>query len=321
MTFDLIPEDLVRSFMAWRAALGYGSGAAVSQLSAFDTYCHRKWPEADRVSQEMVDEWCAPRPTEKDSNSTRARIYPIVAFVRYLRERGLADLRDPDIPKAAPSLYVPHAFTEDEISALFAACDAWPMGKGRPSNRNLKLTIPVFFRLLYSSGIRTTEARLLGRGDVDLGSGVLDIRRSKGRHQHFVVLHDSMLELMRRYDAAIGAMYPDRAFFFPKTVDEGRSANWVSSVFRRLWAQVSDEHATAYELRHNYAVANINRWVGMGFEFHDKLVSLSKSMGHCDLENTKRYYALVPALSDVLDERTAHDFDDIVPEVEHEEVF
>ena len=42
-------------------------------------------------------------------------------------------------------------------------------------------------------------------------------------------------------------------------------------------------------------------------------------MGHCDLENTKRYYALAPALSDVLDDRSGRGFDDIVPEVRHEE--
>ena len=319
MTFVFIPEEQVRSFAKWRDALGYGSDEDVSRLSAFDSYCKSAWPDAREITQAMVDEWCAPRPTEKDANSTRARMDPVVRFVRSLRDRGLADLMDPEIPKVAPSGYVPHAFTEDELAAFFAACDDWPMGMGRPSNRNLKITVPVFFRLLYSSGIRTTEARLLGRGDVDLESGVLDIRRSKGRHQHFVVLHDSMLELMRRYDSAIARMYPDRTYFFPKNVEEGRTADWVCRVFNEAWARVGAERATAYELRHNYAIENINSWVGMGFDFHDKLVYLSKSMGHCDLENTKRYYALVPALSEILDERAGHDFDDIVPEVEHEE--
>ena len=321
MTFEFIPEELVRSFADWRYALGYGSDEDLSTLSSFDSYCARERPGSCEITQEMVDEWCAPRPTEKDANSTRARIYPVVRFVRYLRARGLSDLRDPEIPRAVPSAYVPHAFTDEELSAFFAACDDWPMGMGRPSNRNLKITVPVFFRLLYSSGIRTTEARLLGRGDVDLESGVLDIRRSKGRHQHFVVLHDSMLELMRRYDSAIAGMYPDRAYFFPKNVEEGRTADWVCRVFNEAWARVGADRATAYELRHNYAIENINSWVGMGFDFHDKLVYLSKSMGHCDLENTKRYYALAPALSDVLDDRSGRGFDDIVPEVRHEETY
>jgi len=70
------------------------------------------------------------------------------------------------------------------------------------------MSIPVFFRLLYSSGIRTNEARLLPRENADLERGVLDIQYSKGHDQHYIVLHDSMLEIMRRYDTAIGEIVP-----------------------------------------------------------------------------------------------------------------
>lgn len=62
------------------------------------------------------------------------------------------------------------------------------------------MTLPVFFRLLYSSGIRTTEAVLLERDDVNLENGVVSIKRGKGYDQHYVVLHDTMLPLMRIYD-------------------------------------------------------------------------------------------------------------------------
>jgi len=69
------------------------------------------------------------------------------------------------------------------------------------------------FRLLYSSGIRTTEARLLRAADVDMEHGALNIRYSKGHDQHYIVLYDSMAALMRRYDAAIKKWFPDRACF------------------------------------------------------------------------------------------------------------
>ena len=72
-------------------------------------------------------------------------------------------------------------------------------------------------------------------------------------------------------------------------------------------------------LRHNYAVENINQWIGEGFEFYSKLVYLSKSMGHGSLESTKKYFHLVPAMADILLELTGRDFDDIVPEADYEE--
>lgn len=73
----------------------------------------------------------------------------------------------------------------------------------------------MFFRLLYSSGIRTNEARLLLRENVDLRRGILDIQYSKGHDQHYIVLHDSMLEIMRRYDAAINGHRAGEGIFLP----------------------------------------------------------------------------------------------------------
>ncbi|MFQ9704231.1 MAG: hypothetical protein ACLR0U_23285 [Enterocloster clostridioformis] len=49
----------------------------------------------------------------------------------------------------------------------------------------------------------------------------------------------------------------------------------------------NDRTATAYAFRHHYATANINRWIGDGFAFDDKLTCLSKSMGHTTLESTR----------------------------------
>lgn len=70
--------------------------------------------------------------------------------------------------------------------------------------------------------------------------------------------------------------------------------------------------------RHNYAVENINQWIGEGFEFFSKLVYLSKSMGHASLESTKYYFNLVSAMADILLELTGRDFDNIMPGVDYE---
>lgn len=182
-----------------------------------------------------------------------------------------------------------------------------------------KITIPVFFRLLYSSGIRTNEARLLPRKNADLGRGILDIQYSKGHDQHYIVLHDSMLEIMRRYDTAIGKIVPGRKYFFPSMRNSHFSRGWVTKNFNILWRKVNASHATAYEFRHHYAVENINRWVGQGFEFHDRLVFLSKSMGHTTVESTKYYYSIVPGLSEIIKEQTEVSSEWMMPEVPADE--
>ena len=285
-----------------------------ANLLLFDRYCRKQYPEAVELSQEMVDGWCRQRETEVN-NSCRSRIYVIASFIRYLRKRGKTNVMEPDIPRREPRAYIPHAFTNIELKNFFRACDSIPDKTITPEQRARKITIPVFFRLLYSSGIRTNEARMLRVEDVDLSHGVLNIRYSKGHEQHFIVLHDSMLALLKEYDVAIRKKYPNRTYFFPARRDTCHTRQWVQVNFRQLWDQVNSTYATAYALRHNYAIENINRWTGEGFGFHSKFLYLSKSMGHRVLESTRYYYSLVPGLADILKEKTQKSFDSIVPEV------
>lgn len=48
----------------------------------------------------------------------------------------------------------------------------------------------------------------------------------------------------------------------------------------KMWRQHNRGYVVPYEIRHNYAVENINGWTGIGFDFNAKLLYLSKSMGH-----------------------------------------
>lgn len=307
-------SPLMREFESFQLASGRWSESSSWNLSFFDKYCLNNYPEAENLTQEMVDSWCQQRNTES-GHSCRVRTGSVVGLIHYLQKRGLTDVNFPVIPHLAARTYIPHAFTEDELYNFFRACDAIP-DHAMFDRKLRRLTMPVFFRLLYSSGIRTNEARMLRRINVDLVHGVLDIQASKGHNQHFAVLHDSMLELMQQYNAAINQLLPYRHYFFPDKDDNYRSNEWVCSNFKKLWNQKNKSHAVAYDLRHNYAIENINSWTDDGFHFSQKLYSLSKSMGHANVESTKYYYSLVPRLADVLTEHTNED--ETIPEVHYE---
>jgi len=281
--FTSFLAPLMQAYVSYQKASRHWNGASYEpNLLLFDRYCKKQYPEATLLSQEMVDGWCSKRDTETN-NSCRSRIYVVASFIRYLRKRGKTDVMEPGIPKKERRTYIPHSFTDTELVNFFHACDSLPSEHLTPEQRSRKITIPVFFRLLYSSGIRTNEARMLRVEDVDLRHGILDIRYSKGHAQHYVGLHDSMLELLKIYDAAIRKQYPDRTYFFPARGDTFHRRNWVQKNFRELWDKYNHSHATAYELRHHYAVENINRWTDEGFGFNAKLLYLSKSMGHSTL--------------------------------------
>ena len=311
--FESFLAPVMESFVAFRQASGRWNDSDSLNIRLFDRHCATMLPRATELTQEMVDGWCRRRETELLSNSHRGRIYVIFHFVNYLKARNLTGINAPSIPVKMPRTYIPHAFTEEELENFFKACDSLP---GVPRKRDVllrKIAVPVFFRLLYSSGIRTNEARLLRVSDVNLDNGVLDIRYSKGHSQHFIVLHDTMLVLMRRYDSAMRMLYPEREYFFSSSRGSYYTQQWIVVNFRQLWYKHNTAHAVAYELRHNYAIENINRWVGEGLDFLDKLLYLSRSMGHSDLESTKYYYSLVPALNGILSRLTGDNFNNTVP--------
>jgi len=315
--FTSFLKPLIEAYIFYQKASDrWNESSYEVHLLIFDRYCKRQYPVETELSQEMVDSWCKKRESETN-NSCRTRIYPIISFIRYLRKREKTTIMEPVIPQKEPRTYIPHSFTETELKNFFAACDSIPSSPKTESQLSRKITIPVYFRLLYSSGIRTNEARMLKCEDADLINGILNIQYSKGHAQHYIVLHDSMLELMKQYDTAISKQYPNRTYFFPARKDSFHTSKWVQRNFRTMWDICNGSHTTAYALRHNYAVENINQWIGMGFAFDDKLLYLSKSMGHSVLESTRYYYSLVPGLVDILEARS--DDDMIIPEVQYDE--
>jgi len=307
---------LIKSYALYQQASDRLSLNWELSLKLFDKHCKINYPEEADLSQEMVDTWCRQRNTEIN-NSCISRINPIIGMVRYLRERGKTEVSEPISPRKERRTYIPHAFTEAELRNFFRACDEISTKSKKISERLRRITVPVFFRLLYSSGIRTCEARMLKTEDVDLANGVLNIRLTKGIAQHYAVLHDSMLPLMQQYDSAVSKMFPGREYFFPHHKGSYYERYWVQDNFQRMWRKYNTAKATAYELRHNYAVENINNWTNEGFNFDTKLTYLSKSMGHSEVESTKYYYSLTPVMADILEIHSKED--DVVPEVYYAE--
>jgi len=312
----------IEKFVSYRKASGSWNDYATGQnLRLFDHYCADHYEDSASLTAEMVGSWCRQRETET-SNSCYTRTLAVREFIDYLHAHGITDIATPKPPKMERRKYIPHAFTKEELEAFFRECDSIDPYKGRPASVVRKLQCPVFFRLLYSSGIRTTEARYLQRPDADLVHGVLNIRKSKGYDQHYVALHETMAELLKIYDSAIDKIQPERTYFF-ECIKTGShySRGWVKDNFNKLWkaANGADSHAVAYDIRHLYAIENIRSWEDDSFAFTEKLHNLSKSMGHRWIASTLYYYSITPRLADKIREKTEIGFNEIVPEVWDEE--
>lgn len=311
----------IEKFVWYRKASGsWNEYASGQNLKLFDHYLADNYEDNIILTQEMVDEWCMKRDTET-STSCYTRTLIVREFIDYLHERGMTEVSSPKAPKLEKRNYIPYAFTDKELSRFFEKCDSIIPYKGRRASVLRKNQCPVFFRLLYSSGIRTTEARYLKRKDVDLTHGVLNICKSKGYDQHYVALHETMAELLARYDAIIDKVQPDRIYFFESMKGSCYGREWVNDNFKKLWAAAngSTKGVVPYDIRHHYAIENISSWEDDSFTVGEKLHYLSKSMGHRWIQSTLYYYSLVPRLADKIQVKTETGFNEIVPEVWNEE--
>lgn len=179
--------------------------------------------------------------------------------------------------------------------------------------------MPVLFRFLYCCGVRTCEARLLLVEDVGLEKGYVDILKSKGLKDRRLYLPQDLLELFRIYNTKISEYFPFRKYFFPSTFQDCYSAGMISRNFNLAWNAAclrtdSGKQPRAYDMRHHFAFANVNRWVKEGKNANAMLPYLMRYMGHSSLESTFYYIHLVPEFFGTYTEKTKQ-LESILPEV------
>lgn len=287
-------------------------------LHFFDNYCAENYPGQDTLCEGMLD-WCKERPTEH-GNSCKYRISAIIGFVKYANKEGWTSIAPPTTPGERPCLYISHAFTDEELACFFVECDKHVLASRKHNNtlytRLNQLELPVYFRLLFSTGMRTNEARRLKRTDVDLTDGIIEINETKGYDQHRVALHSSLVGLLKRYDECMALIMPCRQMFFPDADDGPHRPHWAEYQFRQIWIKVSSEPARPYDMRSHYAVVNITGWKGLGYGVHDKLLYLSRTMGHRSLSSTYWYFNLPPGLADKIRQCSEESFNGLLPKLD-----
>ncbi len=317
-------SDMLDEYIFYLKASNHLSRFTHGTIIRFNKYCASIGHDVEILSDDIVNNWCRKRPEEK-CKSRNLRVLPVRKFLRYTNKHGWTNVLIPENLPTEKSTFKPHAFSEDELSSFFHSTSTIELigWQNELKFKLRKIQVPVYFRLLYSTGMRTNEARMLRCEDVDLPNGIINIAHSKGLDQHRVVLHPTMWDLLKQYNDAMERLMPGRKIFFPNKNDNFYGIMWQATAFRKIWKTISSEPARAYDLRSLYAVTNINSWDYDGTEWFDKLLYLSHSMGHRKIESTCYYYQLVPLFFKQLEELTGHALHDLLPDLtnffDHEE--
>ena len=282
----------IEALIAEKNALGYPYVQSARHLAAFDALCSERFPDETSLTRDMAMLWAERR--EGESASTQARrVSPVRALGEHMSRRGLDAFVIPRGVPAHESDYVPYIYTRDEVASLIGAADEMASAaRGRDASKRAML--PCVVRLLYSTGMRHGEARLLRRADVDLTSGVLSVATSKSGKGRLVPVSDEMAEHLRIYDDSAGR----REWFFESTRATHHAKSWLQQSFLSLKYLAGIEEPgvrkRVHDLRHTFCVHRLDDWVREGRDVSAMLPYLSAYVGHSSIESTDYYLHLVP---------------------------
>jgi integrase len=283
---------VIKEYLEFRKTLGY-SGQQENHLAMFDAYCREYHPNLETLTKESVRGWVS-----YEVSRGRSGMYNKIGSVRMLAlymGGGAYILPTTAVSKKPKS--TPYILTDDELSRLFAAADNI---KGR-TDASLKTMLPTLLRLLYTCGLRLTEVRLLKRDHINFETGEFLVEKSKGHKERIVVMSDDMLEQCRKYDVIRRIFNPKSEYFFARSDDTPMPAYHLDYVFRRCWKQANHEipanklpRVRPYDLRHRFASAVLQKWIGEGRDLYAMLPYLREYMGHEQFSDTAYYIHLLP---------------------------
>lgn len=311
--FKVYIEGLIEE----KQALGFLYERNQAILAAFDRFCLENYPNESVLTRDICMRWSELRPSEH-SAALRNRIIPVRELGKYMRRLGIQAFVIPNGLTGKRNRYVPHFFTREELSLFFKATDRLKYSRNRPGRH---LVVPVMFRLIYTCGLRPIEARRLMISDVDLATGTIYIRESKGHKDRTVVVSDDMLTLCKIYKEKIDSIFPDSEYFFPNHRRKMYSACLLDRTFKECW-NAAEIHLNktspprVYDMRHNFATNCLCNWMKNGKDINAMLPYLSAYLGHVNLSDTAYYIHLVPEFFPQMAKMDLSRFADLIPEVQ-----
>lgn len=309
-------SDLINEFLEYKMHNGYIYTTARYYLHKYLDFSSNHSPGENIPSKDTINTFL------NRYAGTPGNLYNIVAtlreFSRYLI--GLGYTSAYVIPKGKVSLPTPvqpYLFTDDEVEAFFIACDSIRYDCHVPKRH---IVLPAMYRLLYCCGLRCKEVRTLKSENVHLAENYIDILQSKGSKSRRLFITQELSDYLWAYDIKMDHIFPGRTFFFPAREDAPYGAVAFQRNFLKVWYTAFPEKkddgisVRAYDFRHHFAYANMNRWLREGKDINVMLPYLMKYMGHQDIENTLYYFHLVPDIYDAIVRKSSL-FEELLPEV------
>lgn len=308
----------IHNHVALKQAVGYKYETDAAHLERFDRFTLEKYPEATVLTKEIVLEWCSKKAHEAQANQcTRASI--IRQFGTYLDSIGAMAYVIPKGYYPAEAQYMPYIYTADELKRFFAETDQCCYCYECPYRH---LIMPLFFRMIYTCGLRVSEARLLTVGDVDLEQGILSVHHSKKDNSRLVPMSEALTERCRGYSKNVHPFPKDTDTYFPALGGKPMTLTNVYHNFRRFLWRAGISHGgrgkgpRIHDFRHAHACHCLKQWALQGKDLTAFLPVLKTYLGHDSFAETAYYLRLTADVFPDITLKLEGQFPEMIPALE-----
>lgn len=307
-------SEMLAVFLKEKRMTGYAYKTQEKYLRRFDEYYDRNGYSGIRVTKPMADAFIYAVPEQPSTHYIKERLMRDVAM--FLIRNGYREIYVPTV-KSAPqkrSSHMPYVFTEAEMKQIFLTIDSWE--DSFYTDRHL--IDPVFFRVLYGTGVRVSEALNVLVRDFDASNGILTVYHAKNNKDRLVPLAPSLTKRIADLSDKIHRYSKDTDYLFPSRNGNRIDLSTIYRRFRQYLHRAGISHTESgprvHDLRHNYAVKCLKRWVLAGEELTNILPYLAAYMGHSDFRGTQYYLRLTADLYPDIINREELNFGYVIPE-------
>ena len=187
--------------------------------------------------------------------------------IRFMYKRVLRiNWHEDDIPRMKRDRSLPTVLTREEIEAIL--------------NTTKNLKYKAIFAVMYSSGLRVSEATHLHYDDISRSNHSIHIRNTKNRMDRYTILADRTLDILTEYWFKCGK--PRNILFPSQTTGEYLDISAVNQVLRTssLRAGIT-KRVTSHAFRHSFASHLLE--AGCDIKYIQAL------LGHLDPKSTEVY--------------------------------
>ena len=230
---------------------------------------------------DLVRAWMADMAKQKMKATTiKRRLCALRSFYKYLRREKLVENNDinllpsPKVPKPLP-VWV----TESQMDSIL---DDSEFGNDFEGKRDRLL-----MDLIYSTGMRRSEAANLKSDDVDFGNKVIRIL-GKGNKMRIVPFGEELETILKDFrDEKTILLGGDTEFLITDEDGEGLSPKKVAAIAHKYLSTIPTlARQTTHVLRHSFAT----NMLANGAD----LMAVKELLGHASLQSTEVYTHLTP---------------------------